>query len=262
MIYCPNGQPPFTREHVIPRGLGGGLIFPAASCETCREIIRDIETYCMRGPFLSRRLHADLVNDPEDLGPTIRMPIAVDGVRREKVFPVDQYPKFLVLPVFHDPPGLLTGRANHAGRISFSVWGDENELEALHREGNAILVEDYNLDKFGRALAKMAHGFIAGEWGLDNFEHALPDYILGKYPQRGDTLIGNWGEDGMARPVGLLHQIGQAFVEEKGRVRIDVRLRLFADHENTPVYRVIAGYLTKPIDDVLARRGWQSRPDV
>jgi hypothetical protein len=26
-IYCADGQPPFTREHVIPRGMGGGRFF-------------------------------------------------------------------------------------------------------------------------------------------------------------------------------------------------------------------------------------------
>ena len=225
-IYCPDGKPPFTREHVIQRGLGGGIIFPKASCETCRNIIRDVETYCMRGPFLSHRLKVGLVNDLEDLGDTITMPIIVDGKRQEKIFPVSEYPNFLVLPAFHDPPGLLTGRTDNAGRVSFSIWGDETQLRALHAEGNAILVENFDLDKFGRALAKIAHGVVAGELGLENLEPLL--------------------------------QVGLAFVDQADRVRVDVRIRLFAAYANTPVYRVLAAYLTKPLDENLAPRGLRS----
>jgi hypothetical protein len=257
-IYCPDGKPPFTREHVIQRGLGGGIIFPKASCETCRNIIRDVETYCMRGPFLSHRLKVGLVNDLEDLGDTITMPIIVDGKRQEKIFPVSEYPNFLVLPAFHDPPGLLTGRTDNAGRVSFSIWGDETQLRALHAEGNAILVENFDLDKFGRALAKIAHGVVAGELGLENLEPLLPNYILGKSKQQGSILLGNWGEDGMARRADLIHQVGLAFVDQADRVRVDVRIRLFAAYANTPVYRVLAAYLTKPLDENLAPRGLRS----
>jgi hypothetical protein len=253
-IYCTDGEPPFTREHVIPRGLGGSMVFPRASCERCRRIILDIETYCLRGPFLSHRLTIGMVNHPEDLGTTIRMPIIVEGQRREREFSIEDYPNFLVLPQFHDPPGLLTGRSNHTGRVSFSIWGVEEQLRALHSEGNAILVENFDLNKFGRTLAKIAHGATVGVCGVDSLEPFLTDYILGK-TNVGDVFIGNWGEDGMRRYPGLLHQIGHAFVEANDRVRVDVRLRLFAEYDNTPVYRIIVGLLTKPLDDVLASRG-------
>jgi hypothetical protein len=52
-IYCLDAEPPFTREHVMPRGMGGGMILLEASCSDCQKIINEIETYCMRGPFLS-----------------------------------------------------------------------------------------------------------------------------------------------------------------------------------------------------------------
>ena len=74
-IYCLDAEPPFTREHVIPRGMGGGMILLEASCSDCQKIINEIETYCMRGPFLSHRLATGLINHPDDLGATIKMPI-------------------------------------------------------------------------------------------------------------------------------------------------------------------------------------------
>jgi hypothetical protein len=261
-IYCLNAEPPFTREHVIPRGMGGGMILPEASCRACQKIINEIETYCMRGPFLSHRLATGLVNYSKDLGDTIRMPIIIDGVRHEKEFPVEQYPRFLVLPQLHDLPGIVGGHSTDGnfGRVSFSIWGDEEELQALYAEGNAILMDGFNLDSFARLLAKMAHGYAAGELRIENFDPLLSAFILGRKPKSATYLLGNWGEDGMARPPGVIHQIGHSFTDVGDRVLIQVRIRLFAALENTPVYRIAVGFLNKSLDEVLAPLGLRSAP--
>jgi hypothetical protein len=255
-IYCPDGKPPFTREHVIPRGMGGGIIYREASCEQCRIIIQDIETYCMRGPFLSHRLTAGLVNDLSDLGATRKMTYIKDGQRHQKEFAVEDYPKFLILPRLIGSPNILThGLPGNLFVGEMRLWGNEEQLRALHAEGNFLLADNYDMDKFGRAIAKIAHGAAAGQLGLDNFEPLLSDYILGKAPERAAFLIGDWPEDGMARRQGLLHQVGMAFRHLEGRDYICMRLRLFADLDNTPIYQIIVGPLTKPIDDVLAPLG-------
>jgi HNH endonuclease len=265
-IYCKDGKPPFTREHVIPRGLGGGMVYPKASCEKCRQTIHEVETYCMRGPFPSHRLELGLVNDLADLGDVIKMPIRVDGKRGEKSFSLSDLPNWLVLPQCHSPPGLLSGRNDGTGQFSFTLWGDQRSLDEHGSvEASEVLAEGFDLLKFARAIAKIAHGFVAGEYGLDNFEPWLPPLILGEDTRLGDILIGNWGEDGMERE-NVLHQIGVSFVEhdatdQHGKfVRVDVRLRLFARYEKTPVYRIIVGVLTKPIDEVLAPHGQRSVP--
>jgi hypothetical protein len=260
-IYCIDGKPPFTREHVIPRGLGGGIIYPNASCEECREIIRDLETYCMRGPWLSHRLNLGLVKDLKDLGTAVKMPIMINGERQERTFTPEEFPNYLILPEFHDPPGITIGRMDGTGRFSFAVWGDEQIREMYgDGEGNAILAERFDLNRFARAIAKIAHGFVAGEYGLDNFMPFLTPFILGVQLNLGDALVGNWGEDGMEKDDRTLHQIGVGFVQHNEFVRVDVRLRLFAAYEKSPVYRIIAGVLTKPIDEVLAPHGLRSGP--
>jgi hypothetical protein len=159
-----------------------------------------------------------LVYDYADLGTTIKMPIIIDGKRHEKEFAVEDFPQYLVLPQFHDSPGMLLGGSptDSYGTVSYSIWGIEEQLRALHAEGNAILVEGFNLDFFGRALAKIAHGFVAGELGLDTFEPYLPDYILGTAPQHGSYFIGKWRDEvEKPRPPGLLHQVGVAVVQSR-----------------------------------------------
>jgi hypothetical protein len=51
-IYCGRSDGLLTREHILPIGLGGGLILPAASCRACQDITKNIETKCQRGNLL------------------------------------------------------------------------------------------------------------------------------------------------------------------------------------------------------------------
>ena len=44
------------------------MILPEACCTKCQRIIHAIETYLMRGPFLSHRLANGLVRNLKDLG--------------------------------------------------------------------------------------------------------------------------------------------------------------------------------------------------
>src|SRR5258708_7133383 len=72
-IYCPDGVGPLTREHIVASGLGGGLILPESSCEKCRRVTHEIETYCLRGILLSHRLGTGLVQNIEELANGIRL---------------------------------------------------------------------------------------------------------------------------------------------------------------------------------------------
>lgn len=96
-------------------------------------------------------------------------------------------------------------------------WGDGEQLTALNEQEKFVLADNFDVDKFGRAIAKIANGVIAGECGLESFEPFLADYILGNAPEQGAVLIGKWPKDGKPRPAGILHQVGRAFRNFKGR---------------------------------------------
>jgi hypothetical protein len=169
---------------------------------------------------------------------------------------------YLVLPtLFGLPRQLTSGVPGNVFCASYNVWGVEEQLRELNKEGNAILVNRFDLDKFSRALAKIAHGTVVSKVGLGNFEPWLPNYILGKWPRSGGLLVGEWEEDGMPRSgENLLHQVGVAFQEWESRVLINVRIRLFASYDRTPIYRVLAGILTIPLRDALAPLGLEPIP--
>lgn len=260
-IYCPDGKPPFTKEHVVPRGMGGGMILPKASCKKCQKTINEIETYCMRGPFLSHRLKLGLVQYLHELGDSLPMTFSSGSETFERRFPLDEYPGYLVLPQLSGVPGMLVG--NPPQRLlaaSFKLWAIEEELRALGGIGNARLVANFDMDKFSRAIAKIAHGFVMGELRPENVDPYLPEFILGEAQEKAAFFIGDWPEDGMARPPDILHQIGMVFAPWGQGTQVQVRLRLFASQAQTPIYRILAGELTKPLNHVLARLGLKAVP--
>jgi hypothetical protein len=257
-IYCPDGIAPFTKEHVIPIGLGGGMILPEASCSNCQRIIHEIETYLMRGPFLSHRLANGLVRNLKDLGDKVPMKMVIGGKPITVHFARDNVPNYLCMPSLGQAPGISVNRAPAPfERFPFWIGGDENRLRALNAIGNLVLAYKFSANAFFRVLAKIAHAYISGEIGLDSFDPMLPEFILGRDDNAGSYLIGKWPEDGMAQINGTC-QIGMAFCRWGNQDLVNVRLRLFPSHPLIPIYHVVVGTLTKPIDEILARLGLQT----
>jgi hypothetical protein len=137
---------------------------------------------------------------------------------------------------------LSGGRPGEFFKVSFSVWGIEEELRALHETGNATLVDDFDMRKFARMLAKIAHGLAAAEIGVDHFDAALPDLILGRTDELSSYLVGAWTDPYEHDPPHVpLHQVGLGMKPWGQRWLISARIKLFANLPNAPVYQVIIG---------------------
>jgi 5-methylcytosine-specific restriction endonuclease McrA len=64
-IYCRTTDGPLTREHVIPKGLGGHLVLHEATCTPCQKLIGKIETAVLRDSLraFSREIE---VSEPDE----------------------------------------------------------------------------------------------------------------------------------------------------------------------------------------------------
>jgi hypothetical protein len=255
-IYCPDGKPPFTREHIVPQGLGGGLIFPKSSCEKCRRVTHEIETYCLRGILLSHRLGTGLVQHLDQLANGIRLTFRRDdGTHERRTIPLEEFPNYLVLPQIHGAPGMLARMP--PGRpfgVSFNIWGIEEELRKLHQTGNAMIVDNFDLMKFARVLAKIAHSLVAADIRIENFDPHLLDLIHGRAPELAAYLIGEWPANPPPEETHALHQV--SIHSERWGVRwlIAARIRLFAAQQFSPIYKVIVGELIET-PEIQARFG-------
>ena len=104
-IYCGGGK--LTKEHVFPKGLGGGLILPRASCASCQTEIHSFETICMRQTLLPYRKNTGLVRHLNDL--PARVPLTLDlELQGPTQVALHSHPNVVVLPGFRDLPGILT----------------------------------------------------------------------------------------------------------------------------------------------------------
>jgi hypothetical protein len=218
-IYCGATHPvPLTKEHILPQGLGGGLILPESSCETCRRITQDIETTCLRHmSLLTYRLKAGLVQHLHEIPSHVK-----------------ERPHFLLLPIAKDPPGILDGR-----QVGLPMRYDLRLAANTH----PAITPTIDLVQYFRMIAKIAHGFAVARAGIDAFEHHLPHIIIRSLAPVIPYLIGRSNSEIPVRPDALSHQLGLGLEPNgQGGYLVSVRVCLFAFNKG-PAYDVIAGPL-------------------
>jgi hypothetical protein len=259
-IYCgaPSPEEERSREHIIPFGLGGGLILLRASCAKCSLTTAAIETICLREMFLAYRTHFQLPSYRKKMRPT-RLPITLNfGTHREKRYiPVGDHPNVLAKPRLPNAGitiGLPCGPPLRV--IEYMLFGDQGDIVSkMRRLGiRAAVVEGYfRLDIFAQMLAKIAHAFAVAELGFNGFEHFLPDLILGRNQSLAGYLVGQViGTLPMPAdpPTG---QVAWGLTKNGADWHVFVTIRLFAPH-GAPAYSVIVGKFL-PTEDLINRHG-------
>ena len=232
-IYCGNTDDPnsLTREHVIPNGLGGALLFLKASCRKCARVTGRFEEECLRNNFSVYRAAAKL--------PSSRPPL--------------EHPRGLCLPIL-PRPGILVGRSPTTDLLcdTMATWSGFAPSEEP-MEGPTT----FNLFAFIRTLAKIGHGYAVGKLGIDRFTHALPDVILWDRPELAQHLVGI--SERTFRPVVgngtrkaetidseemyAAHETYIGILERETDALVIVGICLFAAH-GAPFYECVAGTLT------------------
>lgn len=257
-IYCgqheANG---LRREHIIPIGLGSGLILRKASCLKCQKITGDFEATCMKKSFFSFRYHFDLIRHTDEIPE--KVPFHLLSLNDDATIPYltpDKLPNFLPLPLVHMPPGMISGRPpGFPSPFTLQIFGKDLSLkESLEKQGQFKSIEKlFDVISFMRMLAKIAHSFAVAELGLNGFGPELTEFIRTGWPPLAGFYIGN----GSAIHVPItndhtLHQVAWAPVQWGHQWLVAVRIRLFAGFGPTPIYMAIAGPLTRELQ---ARHG-------
>lgn len=117
-IYCGDQAPPLSREHVLPRGLGGGdspeghstaLVLQKASCEKCRQITQTIEGECLRNMMDFARARLGLKRKDRRKSKMKAFLDLPDGSREERYIESNDILGPVVLPSFYEA-GALTDK--------------------------------------------------------------------------------------------------------------------------------------------------------
>lgn len=247
-IYCGTTVGRLTDEHVVPKGLGGTLVLPHASCDDCARLTSQFEMRVLRG-FLDRGRRALGIKGrkghkrtmPDTLPQTF---IQADESTREVEVPWDDGVKVMHLPVFVLPAFLDPKRPMDPTVSQLDIMA----VDTLHFGlGKGELVREYQAQgmrfedrmdvwAFARMLAKIAHSYHVAVHGLFPLEQSpLVPIILGR---RSDALnwIGTTSTDALPSGGQALHLLQHLPLEsDDGGTGMAVRIKLFA-RDPTPTY--------------------------
>jgi len=100
------------------------------------------------------------------------------------------------------------GLANGPEVVEFGLVEEELRRLQLQHTRNPISVRvRFDLYAFFRMLTKIAHSFVVGEIGIENFDPELPEFILGRNPDLVSYLIGGSRQPGQNFDPRIRHQI-------------------------------------------------------
>jgi hypothetical protein len=251
-IYCGSVNPPLSKEHVIPHGLGGSTILLKASCEKCADITKRFEQICLRENFGQFRWYTKMSSrNPKGI-PTHMVGLEVTASHsRTKAVPIDEMKPLLILPRFTLPPRLRSGGE---GPIPYQLRIFGASKKATHApEGSVVTIHPFKMDAFYRLLAKIAHGKLVAYFNMDGIEPLLLDLILKGELNGVEYLIGDADVNVFSAPPladGHVRQMTQPKVGRtaSGEYLIAFEIQLFCPFTDV-AYSVIAGRSAAPPQD-------------
>ena len=244
-IYC-GAEEALTREHIIPYGLNGTSVIPAASCRECAKKTSAFERKVLRGPMRAVRILHGFQSRSKHEGAlqTLRVQVIRDGVQSEIEVPLEEAPLMLCFPEFA-PPGIVTGK--HGTGIDLTGvavvrFGPSREELArkLGAESLTIKSPPYEPISFAKMLAKIGFAMAYTEGALTRIDEPCPviPAILGEADDIGywvGTMTGAY-----RKYPGLLHRV--ALREDLERGLLVAEIQLFAS-SGAPSYVVVLGTL-------------------
>jgi hypothetical protein len=193
-IYCgatsyrkDGSDSPLGEEHIIPRGIGGRLVLPQASCAECERITTTFEDKCIKGFYFSRS-HLG-ISGRKAKRTAAKIPLIFHQVGKQFGtlinMPLEIHPGVVLTPRFK--PAMMFAGDRFEDHEKYDVIGTElfsgawNRLKALGN-GNVFLAGKHGQNgvEYARLLAKIAHGFTCAELGTGNFVPVLGPIIRGE----------------------------------------------------------------------------------
>ncbi len=244
-IYC-GAKDNLGEEHIIPLGLGGNLILPAASCPTCSDITgRQVEGAILNaywGAHGVPRLRLNLPTRNPKKRPkkrSLKIMSPNGEVRTITISATDIPLAFLGMTTEHHRPGILRG-AEPTDRFRGAVWlkYNDQELRKYAKPGETVEgIGKFNPFTYGRMICKIAHALATAEYGAESFKPFLPDVILGKSSHLTHYL---GAQVSPAPDLQGLHNLHIGWLETAVPPYLVAYVRLFCNY-GTPDYMIVVG---------------------
>lgn len=245
-IYCGTVNDSLTREHIIPYALGGDLVLPKSSCETCQKITSKNEFKIARQLYGLHRAYEGVRSrrnkNTGKLNEYMKVN-GVDSIGREvsEDILIRDIPSFQII-VRSTIPGILSGKESQYTLEAKFLKGDARLTELRLKLGwSKISLRSPNVDpnSFCIQLAKIAHAYCCAELGHDGFEPLLIEHILDKKPEKHITFYVGGYEPELPQ---TREPLILSYVDLEGikYIKVDISLHFFKE---SPRYQVICGKL-------------------
>lgn len=244
-IYCGDTSGPFGEEHIIPEGIGGALVLPAASCRECERKIGKVEGTLNNSDFEAVRVHLGVKSKNSGKArDRVKLKLAF-GIENQShhYIPKEEHPSVCVLPAY-PPPGILLRQKpdqNYAcdGFTLRSIGEPDHVVSKLAKIAPKNSLRDFHHVLFGRLLAKIGHAAAVAECGYGSFTPCLVDIIL-----KGDLFGFNCyigGGETVPTCAPYTHHVEVQVGNMDGKQLVCANIRLFSTTEGAPGYRVFVG---------------------
>ncbi|GJQ47906.1 MAG: hypothetical protein HKUEN01_02920 [Candidatus Kuenenia stuttgartiensis] len=208
-IYCGDKAPPLSREHVLPRGLGGNmapdgysdaLVLQNASCERCRRVTQKIEEQCLLSMMGPGRAKLGLKRKDRVSGTTKALIDRSDGTSEERELDWSYVPGPVIIPAFYEAAELSKKPTPAVAPCDFKMIVVAPPTKAMHGGVNGVGVSlTADSQVFAQMLAKIALGVAVARLGIEGFEPSVRDLILTN-PSEYGRWVGGFGGSKRVEP--------------------------------------------------------------
>lgn len=250
-IYCGDPGPPLTREHVLPRGLGGNeapdglsnaLVLQNASCQSCQKITQRIEEACLVAMMGPGRARLGLRRKDRSRSTTTAHVDRHDGPSEDREVAWDDVPGVITIPWFYEAP-ILTGAPIPEFPpcdYQFHVVAPARVMPKDARRVGVSLVADSRM--FARMLGKIGLGLAVARLGMQGYEPLVRELILNGSHQHG--LVGGFAGTSRTDPkTTSLHTVSLITNDGLPGRFIIAEIRLFAEFNGSTNYVVVGRWL-------------------
>lgn len=250
-IYCGVRKPPLTREHVMPRGLGGNeapegfsnaLVLQNASCPVCQKITRRVEEVCLVAMMGPGRARLGLRRRDRAQGTTTAHVDRHDGSSEDREVTWDDVPGAISIPSFYEAP-ILTGASIPEFPpcdYQFHIVAPARVMPKDARRIGVSLMADSRM--FARMLAKIGLGLAVASLGMQGYEPLVRELILNGSHRHG--VVGGFTGTGRVDPkTTSLHTVSLITNNGLPGRFIIAEIRLFAEFNGPTNYVVVGRWL-------------------
>lgn len=245
--YC-RSEEQLSKEHIISYGLGGELIFPKASCESCRKATSKVEDFILRKYLCALRSHLSLPSrNPAGRPDGYKLKLWKNGRSWTQKVPLSRHPGDVRFVMF-EPPGHVVSRP--VGQATYSVrlvqgviFADaQDRLRALGADGSEDKVV-LNAMALARLIAKIGHSYAIAELGLEAFEQTYVNHLVRAEASDWNYWLGGYDR---GRPVEAtaLHEL--KFLR-RGQ-ELSTIVHLFVPYCPRDAYEIVVGRLRPDVE--------------